>query len=318
MATAVLSPAEILAKHRIPTLDGWRGVAILLVLVGHFSPSLYHGKAAWIEKIGGHGVAIFFVLSGFLITTLLAGEYERRGTVDLRQFYIRRFLRLMPCAWCYLGVMLFLSRAKVFTAKEIFGCLFFFRNYVSSPYLFTGHFWSLSIEEQFYLLWPSLLLFLGMRRAKWFAIVAVIVLTVWHLHADAIFVGCVLALVLPYLKNYLRPWMALPLFAGVAACVPAYHDGIPLHESILIALLLATTSTAPSRVFRVLDWKPLTFLGTISYGVYIWQQVFCLIAGPTIAGVLLALTALAVVSLASFYFIERPAIALGSRFRAIQ
>src|SRR5580692_4954116 len=84
---------------RIRTLDGWRGIAILLVLVSHYSPL---NSALSVHGVGQHGVAIFFVLSGFLITTLLCEERSKNGVIDLRAFYKRRFFRLAPGAWCYL------------------------------------------------------------------------------------------------------------------------------------------------------------------------------------------------------------------------
>ena len=75
--------------HRIPTLDGWRAIAITMVIAQHYG----------LAEIGRHGVGIFFVLSGYLITTNLIREREHNGAIDLRSFYIRRFFRLMPCAW---------------------------------------------------------------------------------------------------------------------------------------------------------------------------------------------------------------------------
>jgi peptidoglycan/LPS O-acetylase OafA/YrhL len=324
------------AAKRIPTLDGWRGIAILLVLVGHFAPSIGGSSIPWLNRIGLHGVAIFFVLSGFLITTLLMREREQTGTVNLRRFYLRRFFRLMPCAWCFLAMMAFLNAwtpTKLFSPGEIYGAIFFFRNYVGSElHPITGHFWSLSIEEQFYLFWPSLLLMLGATRARWFAVAAAAAIAAYRfLHwgeissqpfavsemtqyrADALLVGCIMALVLPELRRYLRAWMALPLLAGVLACMRLHSDMIPLHESVLVALLLAVTSQCSAPFLRVLDFKPLAFLGTISYSIYVWQQPFWMFARPTVTGVCVALSMLAAVAVASYYLIEKPAIAFGRK-----
>jgi peptidoglycan/LPS O-acetylase OafA/YrhL len=95
MATAVLSPAEILAKHRIPTLDGWRGVAILLVLVDHAARNGRFQDKAW-ASLGSLGVDIFFVLSGYLITARLLAERDHAATISLRGFYARR----ASCSCC--------------------------------------------------------------------------------------------------------------------------------------------------------------------------------------------------------------------------
>jgi peptidoglycan/LPS O-acetylase OafA/YrhL len=322
------------SAERIPTLDGWRGIAILLVLIGHFSPSLAPHEPAWIEKIGQHGVAIFFVLSGFLITTRLLHE----DRIDLRGFYLRRLFRLMPCAWLYLGSLSLLSAlsgAKLATAPEIFSCIFSFRNYFDAQHLPTAHFWSLSIEQQFSLVWPALLLLTGIRRARWLALATAVLLASWRLlhwtqissqpfaastatqyRADALLIGCALALALPGIVRYLRAWMAGPLLIGIALCICRYPDMIPLHESILIALLLAVTSQIPMPGAALLNWRPLAFLGAVSYSVYIWQQPFFLLAGHTVHGLITALAALALVSLASYYLVEQPLIRLGRRIEA--
>ena len=339
MATAVRSSTEISEKHRIPTLDGWRGVAILLVLVGHFSQRIYPSEPRWVSHISQHGVAIFFVLSGFLITTLLTGERQRCGSINLWRFYVRRLFRLMPCAWCYLAALPLMEareRLKLFNYSEILGCLFFFRNYLdhASQHPITAHFWSLSIEEQFYLFWPSMLVLLGGRRSLRLALTCAVLIAAWRfLHwtelsqsrfmvstgtqyrADALLVGCASALTMPHIKPLLRPWMVLPILAAIGWCVVRNPDLIPLHESILIALLLMATSQCETSLFRPLDWKPIAFLGTISYSIYIWQQPFTLFSDYSLSSVLfLTLPKLLIVSCASFYCVERPMIRLGRRF----
>jgi peptidoglycan/LPS O-acetylase OafA/YrhL len=131
--------------------------------------------------------------------------------------------------------------------------------------------------------------------------------------ADSLFVGCALALVLPELERYLRAWMALPLLAGVLACMPIYVDPVPLHESIAIALLLAVTSQCPSRFTALLDWKPLAFLGAISYSVYVWQEPFTLLPHPSLLVVSGLLALLAAFAAGSYYLLEKPARAFGRR-----
>jgi peptidoglycan/LPS O-acetylase OafA/YrhL len=341
MATAVVSQVEIRAKQRIPTLDGWRGVGILLVLIGHFTLPAYPDEALWIARIGQHGVAIFFVLSGFLITTLLREERSLHGTIDLRRFYLRRFFRLMPCAWCYLATISLIalgSGVMFLSTKEMLGSVFFFRNFVDlvGAHMLTAHFWSLSIEEQFYLLWPGLLLFLGDRRARWFAIFVSVLIASWRFQhwglvarhgfmysgmtqyrADALLVGCAMALALPRLKRYLRAWMALPLLSGLGACAYLYADMIPLHESVIVSLLLAVTTQFPD-TSRILEWRPLALLGKASYSLYVWQQIFWVGAnrGSSVS-MLIALCLLAAVATASYALIERPAIRFERRLEAM-
>jgi len=213
-----------------PWLDGLRGLAILAVLAFHLG--LLPG--------GFLGVDLFFVLSGFLITSLLVEEWERHGSIRLGRFYLRRALRLLPALFtlvlcCYLYAVLFRPAEVAAYRKEMLVALCYVSNWptlhhVAQPWL--GHTWSLSLEEQFYLIWPLLLygmLRLGLSRswivplvcagivasaafrAGWFA---------WHHHdsdrgalvarlyfgldsrADALLSGCLVAL--------LAAWNLLP------------------------------------------------------------------------------------------------------------
>lgn len=154
--------------RRIPALDGWRAIAILLVIaedlqVGTLGRLPFH--------TGLHGVTLFFVPSGYLITRRSLSEKERTGTINLPAFYWRRFRRLMPAAWTYLLVLLvlLLVAGRAIPVVGFLSALLFFRNY-SDPRGLTGHFWSLSIEKQFYLIWPFLL----SRMKKETAVVGVI------------------------------------------------------------------------------------------------------------------------------------------------
>jgi peptidoglycan/LPS O-acetylase OafA/YrhL len=149
----------------IPALDGLRAIAVGLVIGAHCVPALINsgwkvGKyaAAGFER-GGVGVDIFFCLSGYLISTILLREKERTKTIDFASFYIRRVFRIVPPVLLYLGVIFalrtlhFLPPSKT---NDIIASLLFYRNYSSGGDWYTGHFWSLAIEEQFYLVAPYL------------------------------------------------------------------------------------------------------------------------------------------------------------------
>jgi peptidoglycan/LPS O-acetylase OafA/YrhL len=302
---------------RIAALDGWRGIAILLVLLEHFKVSMRPAFLARWTNTGTHGVALFFVLSGFLITRNLI------ESPDLRSFFIRRFFRLMPAAWVYLIFARFVdAHVSVF---EIIASVFSYRNYSLGSWT-TGHFWSLSIEEQFYLVWPFLLLVLGLRKAQWLvmalaASAAVYRFLNWgyfdgrrnqltYLHVDAICVGCLLALVLnahgELLEGFFRvAW--LPALAGACFCV-WYFDRflIPLVECLAFAVLIG--HSAITRL-RIMEFKPLAWFGVISYSLYLWQQIF-LVPERTILALALAVIPVACVS---YYCIERPMRRLGVR-----
>jgi peptidoglycan/LPS O-acetylase OafA/YrhL len=218
----------IKSTPRIPSLDGLRAVSIGLVLALH-TLQRYNVKhpmsRIWYGIFdGGTGVLIFFVISGFLITTLLLQEQQKRGSISLRGFYFRRALRILPPLYLYVVVLLLLGLAGrlVVTKIDIYSALFFFHNYAAGAMFSLEHFWSLSIEEQFYLIWPFVLIWClrrpgeeGKRKAARVAL-AVVVLSpilrvvsfahsphIWgylhnpysfHVHADSLMFGCLIAL----------------------------------------------------------------------------------------------------------------------------
>lgn len=148
---------------KIPSLNGWRAVAITLVMLDHAKftvgfPLSRLTNAGWtFFSQGNLGVRIFFVLSGFLITHLLLAEGEKTGAISLKNFFLRRCLRILPVYVAYLGVLAGLVFLNVYSgeiASSWIGALTFTRNMVGPVSSYTGHFWSLAVEEQFYLLWP--------------------------------------------------------------------------------------------------------------------------------------------------------------------
>jgi peptidoglycan/LPS O-acetylase OafA/YrhL len=315
---------------RIPTLDGWRGLAILLVLFDHTQTSLLNHYFQPFTQTGGHGVTIFFVLSGFLITSKLI-----ESPIDLKRFYIRRFFRLMPAAWTYLAVVLLLGLLTGVHLENLAGfssCIFFYRNFEGlGAGALTGHFWSLSLEEQFYLVWPCLLLLAGVRRCRWIAVAGAVGCAVYRwffwahydriilsgqtqVRADALLVGCVLAMLLadPRIRRNAEQWskfLAVPAIAAFLFSIAQYHWIFPLFESVAIACLIAATTLHPASNFsRWLSFAPLAWLGAISYSLYIWQQLFMAFHSPWAMCVFLPLAALV-----SYYLIERPATQWGHR-----
>lgn len=325
------------ASSRIPTLDGWRGVAILMVLVTHFQGGVmrhFFWNQPWLN-LGQHGVNIFFVLSGYLITSKLISQ----NSVNLTQFYLRRLFRLMPVAWLYLltlvGISIVVQHRII--SYDLWGCLFFYRNYLpeTNATTCTGHFWSLSIEEQFYAAWPITLVLLGRRRGGVFAALAVSVIAIFRIlhwgyydndlrllhtevHADSLLVGCLLALVLDHeeVRDWLMKWarVVLPV-CGVFFIVDVYfyHHLVPLHESVLVALMIGATSLRPAMVVgRVLNWKPLVMMGVTSYSIYVWQTLL-LRAELGFWGTMF----LPVFAILSWGLIEQPGIELGRKLERL-
>jgi len=165
-----------LLKGRIPSLDGLRAISIGMVCVSH----LLNVKGLAIRhssSLGPLGVRIFFVISGMLITRLLVEEHERRGTISLRAFYIRRTIRIFPAMWFYVAVMATLGAAGVIVLQrhDILYALTYTVNYFPQRSWYIGHIWSLSVEEQFYLLWPLALCLATPRRAVRIALLAIII-----------------------------------------------------------------------------------------------------------------------------------------------
>jgi peptidoglycan/LPS O-acetylase OafA/YrhL len=144
-------------------LDGWRAIAILLVLCSHvvFTNSPPRALVYWAGWFfdGELGVRIFFVLSGFLISLLLLRETAQKGSISLKRFYLRRVFRIFPIYFAYLAVLLVLTLCGLYadSSSSWLGCLTFTRNMLGRGRSGTVHFWSLAVEEQFYVLWPVLL-----------------------------------------------------------------------------------------------------------------------------------------------------------------
>jgi peptidoglycan/LPS O-acetylase OafA/YrhL len=322
---SVQTAKPAITSGRIPALDGWRGIAILLVLFDHIQVAITgHYIHPWMNT-GQHGVTIFFVLSGFLITSKLI-----EGPIDIKQFFIRRFFRLMPAAWAYLATLLFLNRmtgVSFMTWPEIRACLLFYRNMVHISGN-AGHFWSLSLEEQFYLVWPCLLILAGARRCRWIAGVGACgcALYRWHfwshydrlgpncmsqVRADALLVGCLMALLLSNPRVRVASirwakWTATPALIMLLFCVARFQWLPPLREGIAIAVLISMCVLFPYAIWtRLLSWQPLAWLGVVSYSIYLWQELFVHLGHGT-GSLPYICIGLPVFALGSYYLIERP------------
>lgn len=304
---------------RIATLDGWRGVAILLVILQHLAIRSNFRFMEW-ANLGSLGVDVFFVISGYIITFRFLQERQRNSSIDLRAFYMRRCFRILPLVGAYLLTLFTLSRlfalGDYFHPSEILGSLLFFRNYQIAATVggvFTRHFWSLSIEEHFYIVWPALLLLLGNRRALWLALSGAVACGAWRFYdsmhpdgwlgrmlpgsdpwlrqirtdarIDGLLLGCAVAICLSsprvhefVLRNFPKE---TPLLAAFLLLLNFQHaNGWATFSSYgLISLMLVSTLVVQEGVvYRWLNSRALVWIGTISYSAYIWQQMF--LAGP--------------------------------------
>lgn len=340
----------------LPALDGIRTIAVGVVVANHSGLGIF--------KNGGIGVDLFFVLSGFLITSLLLAEQRLAGNIRLRAFYTRRALRLTPALFTLIAIMcltaiLFDDGRFFVPTRHFFASAALAAGYLTnvagnwfgvtvsdSPFF---HTWSLATEEQFYLMWPLILLTM-LRRISLESIVrilavAVIAMAAWGAVAAhhpssglATFlmpairpiglpVGCLLA-VLNRSRGTLKVpswlgWSAVATFLLVAQSQPtaiAKADGLLLFTALLGALIIAAAMTG-GRFAAVLSWRPLVEIGKRSYGIYLWhfpvfifiaQDKFPRLSSPEL-GVLKFVVVAGLVEL-SYRYVELPILALRRRF----
>lgn len=301
-------------KHYLPSLDGWRAIAIALVLLSHGWAS--HGAQDAPEYLrfltlqGNFGVRIFFVISGFLITLLLLKEHAESGSINIRYFYIRRVLRIFPVYFAFLAVLGAASFAGLYedSLSSWLGSITFTRNMFGQGLSATSHLWSIAVEEQFYILWPMSLVALGLvqnRRRALLVLLAVIVaaftarLTPCNgnnfvclrllsdksalKYADCLAVGCVMAFwvvgwprLLPRSQLvFFVPFAALVASALLVASSSVGWSVLVLTQALLTGIcLVASITTRPVGIYRFLNNPAIVALGVLSYSLYIWHMLF--------------------------------------------
>ena len=303
-----------LSQGKIPGLDGVRAIAITLVAVDHIH---LHAMRRWEESLGRTGVTLFFVLSGFLITWLLLKEDRRSGNISLSKFYIRRFLRIFPgfyCFWIIYVVLAMLAHAHVSWGNCI-AALFYVNNYYW-PLLGGGEggmllTWSLGVEEQFYIVWPSIFRrFRGSLEAMTLVLGGlcgvvlvhrILLVYVWHasptyLYAafdtrmDSLAIGCLLAISIRTGKarrfvqvvcgHWSLPALSFAMLA-LSMSVPSLIRGVPYWdvegftvESILSATLIVQLVVLGRQFpWAWINWRWVRFIGTISYSWYLYNAI---------------------------------------------
>jgi peptidoglycan/LPS O-acetylase OafA/YrhL len=317
----------------IPTLDGLRGVAVALVLVYHvtiyggFQPLTVLDRGVRALTLSGWtGVDLFFVLSGFLITRILL--HAKGGPYFFRHFYIRRALRIFPLYYATLAVFFLLGPLLVTGGEEFQEVLakqaWYWTHTLNIDialhgwhrFLALGHFWTLAIEEQFYLVWPLLVFLLG-RRALAGVLVAVIVtalgIRMWLVLSDQLLAalmltparmdtlacGSLLALAesgAGGLARWRRPALAFGLGAAavLGAAIVRYgglFDGDPVVATagfLLLAgfygstLVIAATAPVQGLLGRTLTAPWLTLLGRHAYALYVFHHPIVIFAGQVV------------------------------------
>ncbi|HTJ90975.1 MAG TPA: acyltransferase [Acidocella sp.] len=332
-------------KHHAP-LDGLRAIAVSAVVIYHLSGSLLPG--GWI------GVDIFFVLSGFLITRILLAELKSAASVNLGAFYTRRFLRLMPAFWlmliCTSALYVMSPAARMTHIESAWTSAIYLMNWNRAFSWFgddggyLGHTWSLATEEQFYLLWPFLLMALFRVRRIAPAIILGLAAAslLWRMsllqhganverayngfdtHADSILMGCAL--------GFVRLSPRLARVASLTSTVPVLILGLLFLKADLwmkLRLEIGITAGAICAAWMIaasfsrgyfsafLSWRPLVYTGQISYGWYLWHLPFLYLASKVfhIPDRFVFVPLSYGVAALSYHVVERPILSLRDRFR---
>jgi peptidoglycan/LPS O-acetylase OafA/YrhL len=344
--------------NHIPALDGLRALAVLIIMLLHFK--------SWSLVPGGRvGVDLFFVLSGFLITTLLLQEWARFGSVSIRGFYLRRALRLLPAAAVFVAFYVAVSiafREHQFTSQEPVNFILRNATFVATysfnwlvvaegdPRRGFSHLWSLSIEEQFYLIWPLILLLLLRARVSAARIMIFSALlfvasaslpifqpgewrrlyfgTDYRMHG--LLAGCLVAEL--YVAGVLRePATRTPLFRcaliGAIVCLSAivlgakddrvflYAGGHTLAAVCASVLVVGVMFNRASTFTTILSNPVLEYVGKRSYALYLWHNAFAfwLRSLDTYSNVVLCFLISFAAAELSYRIVESPALSLKSR-----
>lgn len=350
-------PEAALGRNNM--IDGWRGVSVSLVIVGHFIEHRFseafvqtpfrafiaeglHAGNAWpfvsnilarlLAPLPTLGVDIFFLISGFLITSLLIKEEGENGRVSVSAFYARRAFRILPAFYAYLlaifalGHFGFIEAPLLDIAKSgLFLC--------SLPGAqcdwWVGHAWSLAVEEQFYLVFPVAFIFL--RRWRVIALAAAVVglcllyfafpraLSFAHIMFGALIAAS------PAMKDALTRVAGPRVIIACAAIVVAqpFFDSLPIYpfvnaaRPLLIGVIFFGTLNAVGPFVRLVSAEAFQKIGLVSYSLYLWQQLSTADVARYDAFPAGLIPVLFIVpALASYAFIERPLIAVGRRLSA--
>ncbi len=254
---------------------------------------------------GTIGVSVFFAISGFIITRLLIIEHEKAGRIDLKAFYVRRACRILPALWVFLGISLLLSE-QVRSAHPI-RVFLFLTDYLDPGCWWLAHTWSLSVEEQFYLLWPWALWALGPFRSLRFVCVVLLaapgfriamyyvapslrhgIESQFHSVVDTLMIGCLIAFLVWYrpqcwflrllgrwemaVSSLLFAMLLSPTLFNLFGGAYLFTIGISLRAVSLGCILYWCVGHASSIVGRILESRPFVHIGLISYSLYLWQQ----------------------------------------------
>ncbi|MBC6446850.1 acyltransferase family protein [Actinokineospora xionganensis] len=294
---APLKHEEYLAIRHFAALDGLRAIAAVMVVFSHFGGTKWHAMSGWL------GVHMFFVISGYLITTLALREEGRKGRVSLRNFYIRRAFRIMPVYYVVLGATVLLHYLRgEYTSHNVGEVLPYYltfnNEYIAAGNIF-GHSWTLAIEQKFYLVWPLLAFALGALTlgkrvtviATAMTLLAAALIVPFYTYGSAsyivILIGCLLAVVLHYPRGFaLLRYLTLPVFGMVFAVAVVVvqlntksflgafgnEDVLVMTYGLAVALMLPGLFNG-GPLLPLLSNPVMRFIGERSYSLYLVQAL---------------------------------------------
>lgn len=344
--------------NKISSLNGLRAISIIIVILYHFKLHGTIDESAYLVKLldlffrGGFGVNVFFVISGFLITTLLIKEENKTHSISLKNFYIRRTLRIFP-AFYFLLLVYFIMQllGYIYISNIAYFSAITYTKYIfkDGKEWFTGHAWSLSIEEHFYLLWPVLFKVFKKYRntVPWLLILLSVVYEVFRLkdfpnqynlnilaRANTLAIGCLFAIHKDAIVNYLQAkWAYVIAIATTTVLMLSYFENnFPTNlmigklfyvlggtdgiiSSFAIAFIMFYSIYGPKNWwYWFLNTKLINFIGLLSYSLYLWQQLFTYKSDMFINKTPYNFIFLILASLFSYYIIEKPFLKLKDRF----
>jgi len=288
--------AAFMAQRQFGCLDGLRALSILAVIWHHTVPAWLTGTWTY---AGAQGVTLFFAISGFLITTLLVREWQRHGSIDIKAFYMRRALRIFPLYYgvltLYVVLVLLVPRPGAAEAK-FFDNLIYFATYTSNIFVqlegrtIFYYAWSLATEEQFYLIWPTVMLLAGsIWRAAWPLTLVLLAAVLgqswgyvrWSVVPVSLLAGALLALLLNSARWFKvlawglgRSGAGVQVLLALLVVLTWMPEAPPLVVPVLCTALVGACVMRESHTLaRLLKWPPLVYLGTISYGLYMLHML---------------------------------------------
>lgn len=349
-------------EKTIPSLDGIRAISCLFVIFGHFAylytPFLIENLGYEIGRtaalvIGNQftGVTFFFVLSGFLITNLLILEFEKSNTISIKNFFLKRIFRIFPAYYFYFIILIlinFIFLKLNYSFKDIIAAVFYLYNYCSdlNPWIL-GHFWSLSVEEQFYLVWPLIFLLTYQKTGPKIPLIVIgispliRIMTYYlvpemrgrlsiltHTRFDALMFGCLLAYYyrrnffshfIKYIKKYKFHYLSILFIFFISRFLQVKYEGKYQMtigyslECFFMCIFIIYTIEEKNIFSKILNWKILSHIGTLSYSLYLWHMPFVIPSfGST--NFIIKLILIYICALISYLIIEIPFLNLRKNF----